>query len=105
MANVNINFNNYGITAIVDDTVLNVAAMGDQCKELRDMVRYEIFSATDEIAYTNAADTSVFTSAVGTFTIPNEMIAHIGATNESVQKEISRIGEIMKEQFSASAAE
>ena len=88
---MDITFNHHGITATIDETVIDWDKMenrwpGDQIgKGLRQPVRLDLFPG-ETPTYSDATDTTTFTFSGGTITIPNELISHYSLTNDGVQE-------------------
>ena len=99
MADLNVTFKNHGITAVIDETAIDIAAMhaddpgGDNdAHRFRNAVRNELFLIEDQAgSYSNAADATTFTLSCGSITIPNELIATVSKTNDEVQSTLDNI--------------
>ena len=89
MANVNINFNHYGITAVINNEIIDLdrAALLTNAGDFalfRNAVRTEIFENVAEPTYTDSSNTTTFDLSFGSVTIPTELVDTVGlATVES----------------------
>ena len=106
---MDITFNNHGITATLDESVININTMIAHdpldminASRFRNHVRNNLFLVDDMSgSYTNASDTTTFTFGCGTITIPNELIAAQGHTSAAIQAVLDEISTQLVEEFPA----
>jgi hypothetical protein len=95
MADLNITFNHYGITAVLSESAVDTATLSTEnnAGPFRQAVYTEMFNRLPEITYTDATDTETFTLGCGTITIPSEMITEGGFTVATAQAKLNEISD------------
>jgi hypothetical protein len=96
MANLNVTFNHYGITAVIDETAVDVTALSEfdtlvgskPATPFRQAVYDDMFQRIPEIDYTDASNTTTFTLGCGTITIPVEILDEAGISIDAAQAQL-----------------
>ena len=96
----NITFQHFGITAVLDDSVVSKAAMdtadgGDNASALRLPVFHDILAVAEDFTVADASASTTFTIGCGSVTIPNEVITESGKDSATIQAELNTLSDTL----------